>query len=245
MSVTTKAIALLEAGVPSKDVPELAGASTAPKEFFLVWDFALKIGSPLREALNELSALENDSRAANFELQQSLALPRATKNLMLWLPILGLLLSQAFGLQPFSAFTNPLGVWVFGFAIALLAVGDRVAEKMISGLSNNADSALELLLLAVALRSGITLREAQELLPTSSNNSQARKEILQLGCETGAPISELLIAAARENREASTSRAIEQARALSVRLLVPLGLTVLPAFLLLTVVPVLISQLIR
>ena len=123
MSGTGRAIALLEAGVPSGLVPNLVGASSFSEEFSVVWNFALRVGAPVKEALRELGALEDGARAASFELQQSLALPRATKNLMVWLPVFGLFLSQAFGLQPFSAFTNPLGIASFGLAILLLLIG--------------------------------------------------------------------------------------------------------------------------
>lgn len=250
MSVTGKAIALLEAGVPSSSVPALAGAQRLhqeAEEFFEIWDFATRVGAPLKDALIELSALERDSRAADYELQQSLALPRATKNLMLWLPVFGLFLSQAFGLQPFSAFANPLGIFSFGVAIALLFFGERMAEKMIRALSTNSQSSsYNLLLLAIALRAGLGIKEAKELLP--AKNAQDEKllaELLDLSLSTGAPISQILISSAKENREANTSLAIQAARSLSVKLLIPLGLTVLPAFLLLTVVPVLISQITR
>lgn len=247
MSETTKAIALLEAGVPSALVPGLSGLAHNPgpeNEIQKVWNFALEVGAPLRDALLELDALERDSRSADYELQQSLALPKATKTLMIWLPVFGLFLSQAFGLEPFSAFTNPLGVFSFGLAIGLLFIGDRMAEKLMRGLyAASENSNLNMLLLAIALRSGIGIAEAKRLLPkTSKVQDQDLQEILQLTFETGAPISQLLIAAAKEHREAKTSIAITQAKALSVKLLVPLGLTVLPAFLLLTVVPVLISQ---
>lgn len=250
MSVTGKAIALLEAGVPSALVPDLAGAQRMQQqtaEFFGIWDFATRVGAPLKDALIELSALERDSRAADYELQQSLALPRATKNLMIWLPVFGLFLSQAFGLQPFSAFQNPLGIFSFGVAIALLFFGERMAEKMIRALSmSNHSSSLNLLLLAIALRAGLGITEAKDLLPPkNAQDEKSLEDLLELSLSTGAPISQILISSAKENREANTSLAIQDARALSVKLLIPLGLTVLPAFLLLTVVPVLISQITR
>jgi tight adherence protein B len=182
--------------------------------------------------------------ASEFELQQSLALPKATKRLMLWLPVFGVAISQTFGLNPFAGFSNPLGVFAFGLAIFLLFAGDKLAEKMIANLEKvSSDDNLALLLFSVALKAGISLSEAKSFLQKKfpKQNFDLDSHI-EFAAATGAPISKLLVSTAQENHEAKTSKAIQEAKALSVKLLIPLGLTVLPAFLLLTVVPILISQ---
>lgn len=67
--------------------------------------------------------------------------------------------------------------------------------------------------------------------------------LLRFSHATGAPIAALLHDRARDLRSRARRRAQAQAAALSVKLVVPLGLCVLPAFFLLGVVPVVISLL--
>ncbi len=244
MSTTQSAIALLSAGVPASEVSILSAERGVSPNFDVVWQSAIELGAPVSQALEELSRYERSQTASEHELEQSLALPKATKRLMLWLPVFGVALSQTFGLNPFAGFSNPLGVFAFGVAIFLLFLGDKLAEKMISKLEKNStDENLPLLIFAVALKSGISLSEAKSFLQKKFPKQNLELDPhIDFAYVTGAPVSKILVCAAQENHEAKTSRAIQDAKALSVKLLIPLGLTVLPAFLLLTVVPILISQ---
>ncbi len=68
-------------------------------------------------------------------------------------------------------------------------------------------------------------------------------EVLEFSERTGVGPAPLIEAVAKELRDSSRRRRQEAAAALGVRLVVPLGLCILPAFLLLSVVPVVISLL--
>lgn len=234
----------MQAGVPARSAWQLAG-DPENSDLVLVWDFALQTGAPIAAAMQELGLQEAASQAQDLELEQAMALPKATKNLLLWLPLFGLLISQSFGLEPFAAFSNPLGVASVICAISLLIYGDKKASVMINKIQKPQSNSIQLLLFAMALRAGLTVLETQKLVPQNSELLSQISKLLEISFLTGAPIAELFLTKAKENRLRAASDAISSARALSVKLLIPLGLTTLPAFLLLTVVPVMISQITR
>ena len=66
-------------------------------------------------------------------------------------------------------------------------------------------------------------------------------EVLELSRSAGVPAAELLNSQAEELRRVATAHAQEDAAALGVRLMLPLGLCILPAFMVLGVVPLLIA----
>ena len=67
--------------------------------------------------------------------------------------------------------------------------------------------------------------------------------ILDLAVSAGAPAAELLTASARQQRRAARAEARQSAVTLGVQLMVPLGVCVLPSFLLLAVAPLVLSLL--
>ena len=69
------------------------------------------------------------------------------------------------------------------------------------------------------------------------------REALRFAATTGAPSAAVLVAEAAQIRRRRTREAERRAAALGVRLVVPLGLCALPAFVALTVVPLLLSLL--
>ena len=65
--------------------------------------------------------------------------------------------------------------------------------------------------------------------------------MLELSARAGAPVAELLKAEAFRVRRAARADGTARAAALGVRLMLPLGVCVLPAFVLLGVAPLMIS----
>ena len=68
-------------------------------------------------------------------------------------------------------------------------------------------------------------------------------DTLELSARAGVPAAELLRSEATERRRDALAQVQARAQALSVRLMIPLGVCVLPAFLVLSVVPLLIAVL--
>jgi tight adherence protein B len=67
--------------------------------------------------------------------------------------------------------------------------------------------------------------------------------VLRIAERAGAPAIELLAAEARQERRTARAMGRRRAELLAVRLLLPLGVCVLPAFVLLGVVPVILAML--
>jgi tight adherence protein B len=92
-------------------------------------------------------------------------------------------------------------------------------------------------------RLGILLSAGESLSVAVSRSglSAIANESIALATKTGARLSALIQAQQREEIAQFASNKIYDAKQLAVSLLVPLGLTTLPAFLLFTVVPMLIG----
>jgi tight adherence protein B len=75
----------------------------------------------------------------------------------------------------------------------------------------------------------------------STDDAAAVEAVLALSRRAGVPAAELLRSEAEEARRAARADAAAKASVLAVRLMLPLGLCVLPAFMLLGVAPLLLA----
>ena len=128
-------------------------------------------------------------------------------------------------------------------ALALLALGYRsglpswdVLEAVGDGLP--ADPAADLRQVAAALRWGASDAEAWGSVGAAWSPAARAVEVAHLA---GVPPAPLLLAAADDLREAELERVEVAASRVGVRLVAPLGLVLLPAFCLTTVVPLVIA----
>ncbi|WP_207555808.1 type II secretion system F family protein [Intrasporangium flavum] len=128
-------------------------------------------------------------------------------------------------------------------ALALLALGYRsglptwdVLDAVGDGLP--ADPAADLRQVATALRWGASDTEAWGSVGTAWTPAARAVEVAHLA---GVPPAPLLLAAADDLREAELERVEVAAARVGVRLVAPLGLVLLPAFCLTTVVPLVIA----
>ena len=101
--------------------------------------------------------------------------------------------------------------------------------------------ASQLLAFQLAISSGIGLTDAKKLALQSGVSESAINDLVLLSIQTGVGLTPLIEAKIKALILSGRTQALVSARALSVRLLIPLGLTVLPAFLILTTVPMLIG----
>jgi len=227
---------LLNAGVPLGRA--LSGASD---DLLGKLEFALSVGAPLGPFLTQLDRISQDERIADFELEQALAIPRATRRLLLWLPLFSLLFAQLLGLATLNALLNPLVLISFLLAGMLLFIGAKISSRQLKQLS--VDLEIEPMQhFMLALSAGLGLAEIRDQMPAVLSDARVRR-LINIGLETGARLSPLVqaeISFAIANKLADQ---IEATKRLSVRILVPLGLTTLPAFMLLTVPPILVGSL--
>ncbi len=202
------------------------------KEFWELWNLATKVGSPITEALRMIQISMDQRRKFLAELEAISATPAATRQLLTWLPIIGLSVAQVIGLNPLSALSSTLGQMVFAFAIGLFLLGvylsRRIAKKLTASLPR---TSLRPLKDALKLRAGVPLSELK-----------TDNEIFETAISTGAPAANILIQQYLHNQQIEFERKRSLLAKDSVKLLLPLGLTSLPAFVLVTVFPLIISS---
>jgi threonine/homoserine efflux transporter RhtA len=74
-----------------------------------------------------------------------------------------------------------------------------------------------------------------------SGFSEERDELIEIALKSGASLAVLIAAQQRVELADYSAQRVATAKALAVKLLIPLGLTSLPAFLIFTVLPMLIG----
>jgi len=227
----------------------VAPAASAPpdpwQDVAAAWEVATAVGAPLAESLRALSAALRDAQEAADEVRVALAEPAATAKLMGWLPLVAVLLGVALGFDTLGTLVgNPLGIacLVLGAALILAAhrwnaalVKRARAETGIPGLGAE--------LLAIALSGGVSIERARRLVhsATGGGTDAATDAVLDLSRSAGVPAVELLRASSTLARHRARVEGRMRAARLSSRLLLPLGVCTLPAFLLLGVAPMLLS----
>lgn len=213
------------------------------------WAVATASGAPLAAVLRDLAGAFRDLAQVQREVRVALAAPVATARLVLVLPLLGVLFGLALGFDTIGVLVGtPIG-WgclVLGGGLVLAAVAWN-RRLVAAAQPDDPLPGLACELMAVAMRGGGAAERARELvaealvrfgLPGSFETADA---VLVLARSAGAPAVELLRGEAEEARREARAVAQAKAAALSVTLMLPLGICVLPAFAVLGVVPLMVS----
>ena len=227
--------ALVGAGVPLREA--LAVLEVEEVEDPLI-QLALEVGAPLVPTLEFLAEQQAHQQRTRLEIAQAQAIPLATRKLLLWLPVGTVLMSQLAGLETLQGLMQPLGFVALVFAIGLLVLGAKLSSRMLKRLKPPDSSARELLSLQICLSSGMGLQSIRKRLPSLGAKAQ---ELISMSQQTGASLSNLLVSEVAASNQLEVSEALTEAKKLSVALLIPLAATTLPAFLLLTIVPMIIG----
>jgi len=215
------------------------------------WQVATDAGAPLAPTLHSFSNSLRSLAQVQRELQSALAGPRATARLVLGLPLVGLLFGVALGFDTITVlFTTVPGLGCLIAGLALLAVARFWSFRLVASAAPRlVTPGLGLDLVAIAVSGGISIPRALALVDEArtrcglaDDGSRAvLAEVLELSRRAGVPAAGLLRSEADEARRMARSAGDRRAATLGVTLMVPLGVCVLPAFLLLGVAPLLIS----
>ena len=225
-------------------------ASPAWSTLAAAWAVADAAGAPLAGTLGVLAGALRDEAQLRREAAAALAGPAASARLVAALPVIAVAFGVLLGFDtPGVLVGNPIGLACLVVGSALLWTGARWSRSLVARAAVARPAAgLELELLAVALTSGASLARAQELVATALRShlpelaaSADAAPVLRLAEQAGAPVADLLRAEAARLRGAARADGAKRAAALGVRLMIPLGCCVLPAFVLLGVAPLMIS----
>lgn len=222
------------------------------------WRVAEASGASLAPALRAFAEGLRDREAARRDIRIALAGPRSTASIVLLLPAIALLLALIMGVDLFGAIASPLGAAALAAGGALVLVARHWMRRLLRAAEPpSPTTGLALDLLAVAAGGGsppeiaaaLVARELRSAHPQLAESGALNADIAALdelaafSRHAGAPLGELARTEAAEQRARARAAARETAEALGVRLMLPLGACILPAFLLIGVVPMLLGLL--
>lgn len=230
------------------------GEETAWAALAASWRVASDSGAPISAALGELAESLRELARARRDIDVALAGPAATGRVVGALPLVALGFGTLLGFDVGGVLigTAP-GLVCLGAGLGLMLVAQLWTRRLVRG-ADPGDPApgLALELLAVALAGGGSIdggraRVSAALAECGLVSGEAALEqagpVLALSSGAGVPAGRLLRSEAALVRVRAAALARERAARLGVTLMLPLGVCVLPAFLLLGVAPMVISVL--
>lgn len=212
------------------------------------WSVATQAGAPLAPCLREYSRSLRDLAQSQRDAKVALAAPVATAKMVMVLPAVGVLFGMALGFNTLATlFTTPIGWGCLVIGAALIGAAQRWNRSLVAKATpKEAAPGIGCDLMAIAVSGGGSLDRARVMLDDAVRRYGLPpiggvEEVLALSRSAGVPAAELLRSEADEQRRVARANAQEQAAALAVRLMLPLGLCILPAFMVLGVFPLLVT----
>lgn len=214
------------------------------------WRVATTAGAPLAPTLSAFAAGLRALADAEQDARVALAGPVATARLVLGLPVIGIVFGMLLGFNTLGTLVTTVpGLLCLVVGIALLVAARRWNRRLVAAAQPSPElPGLALELLAIAVSGGGSLDRARESVAAALDEFGIRATgspdaVLDLSARAGVPAAALLRAEADEARRDARATAQAAAAALGVRLMIPLGVCVLPAFMALGVGPLLLAVL--
>jgi tight adherence protein B len=232
------------------------------------WAVAVETGAPLAGCLHQLARAQRALGQAQRDIDAALAGPRSTARLVMGLPLIGLLFGLLLGFDTLGTLLGTVpGLVCLTTATVLMLAAWRWSSVMVRRATPQSSApGLAIDLTAIAMTSGASVDRAVAAVRSalarfdpggprtrqrpSSRMRAGRDEedaaiagVLALSRAAGAPAADLLRGEADQMRRDARSNAQHAAASLATRLMLPLGLCVLPAFMLVGVAPLLLSVL--
>ena len=223
---------------------DAGGRAPGWTELAQAWQIATEVGAPLADCLRGLAEALRDIQSTRDEVRVALAEPAGTARLMSWLPAVAVLLGVALGFDSLAVVvSSPVGWACLLGGLALMFAAVRWTRALVRRAQQGDEvPGIHADLVAIALSGGTSIDRAvrlvSEVVPVADPATDAA---LDLSRRAGVPAIELLRSSARLSRHRARVDGRMRAAALSSRLLIPLGVCTLPAFLLLGVAPMVLS----
>jgi tight adherence protein B len=209
-------------------------------------------GAPVVPALRALAAAIRETAETDRAVRVALAGPRTSARVVLALPLFGVVLGATGGADTVGVLLgSPAGWMLLVTAVVLVVVAERWTARLVRAVTP--DGSVPGLLLdawAIAVSGGGAWSGAGARVEAvfggrgwPGGDEQRLAETLELAEHAGVPAAGLLRASAVDLRAECAADGLADAERLAVRLVVPLGVCVLPAFVLVGVVPVVVGLL--
>lgn len=209
------------------------------------WWIATEAGAALSATLTRSAEVLRALGQGAREVEVALAGPTATSRVVLALPALGLALGGLLGFDVIGELATVPGLVCLVAGGILIVVGVRWNRRLIHVARDvDATPGLAFELFAVALAGGASIDRARRLVGTAcaeaglDPSDDGVDAVLAFAGAAGVPAVVLLRSEADGRRRLARALAARRAAELETRLLLPLGLCVLPAFVLLGVLPI-------
>lgn len=214
------------------------------------WATATELGAPLAPTLRAIGIALSAEAQVRREVATALAGPIASARLLMVLPGIALGLGLVLGFDTLSVLiTQPIGWIALTGGTGLMASGLAWIRSLVrrAGQGNRIAAGIAAELHAVTLATGVSLDRAsravhdalERFAPTAT--PMAVGGVAERAAAAGAPVADMLRLEAARERDHARSAGLQAAARLGVRLNLPLGVCILPAFILLGVVPLLSS----
>lgn len=254
-------VALVGAGLPANQARSMTNEKISAflpqqaQQFEFIWGLASQIGGPITLALERLAEVFDRQQKNMSEIRLAFAGPQATSKLVSWLPVGALALGQLVGMNPLGAIIGSIaGLVSVLLGTGLLVLGQRWSKKLLERAnSKSLDPGAFIDAVLIGLQAGLPLRKSQALAEAHFRNIFDTevatfdliilKTAAELSRDSGASLTKILAAEADRLREQERYQISERIARLGVRLMIPLGVAVLPAFILIAIIPIAISLL--
>lgn len=252
----TRFVGLLRAGVSMEDSLEQIGrADEQSLGLRYLLQVSLDSGSAVATELEFVAEMFSSRERATQRIEIAHASPKSTARLMLWLPLLILGMAQFLGWGVLdSLLQRPVIAVSIVIGLALLLIS-RFITSVLLNRAKPKESFIGFYLLGVALQvsGGTTLDKAQtraaslykEVFQTTppADEQKILDQVRALVERNGARANELLRKQSKLMQEVHQQSIELKIEKLGIRLMVPLGLGVLPAFVFLAIVPLMVTTL--
>jgi tight adherence protein B len=212
-----------------------------------IWSVASESGAPLAPTLERTAETLRGLGQSARDIETALAGPRATSRIVMALPAVALLLGLVLGFDVVGALVSSAGLVCLASGGILTAVAVRWNARLLRwARETDATPGLGFEVHAIALAGGASIDRARTRVAEASRAAglvlrDDVLEVIEFAAAAGVPVVALLRAEAEERRRSARAAAAARAARLESRMLLPLGLCVLPAFVLVGVVPIAIA----
>ncbi|MBD3758082.1 MULTISPECIES: type II secretion system F family protein [unclassified Microbacterium] len=231
-------------GTPVGTVLEAEGG--AWRDVAVAWRVSETVGAPLAASLRRFAEALRDAQESRDDVAVALADPAATARLVAWLPLAAVVLGVALGFDVAVVLAQPAGIACLVAGGMLMLVARRWTSRLVARAQpDDRLAGVQGDVVAIALTGGVSVERALAVVEGAGGGApdDDTAGVLALSARAGAPAVDLLRAAAADARRRARTDGRLRAARLGARLLLPMGVCTLPAFLLLGVGPMLLSVL--
>lgn len=192
-------------------------------------------GGPIAQTLDRLAKVVNTRDQAQNELALAAAGPKASSRLVMSLPALVFVGAGISGIPIVRVLLSPSIVWAsLILGIGMFWLGLRWTNRILGQAEpTKTDPGIELEAIGVAVQAGLPISVAVDLVPGIHTS-----ELEDLGDGSSMALCQLITDRADSKRIDQSNADRMKIQKASVAVLWPLGLTALPAFVLIAIVPV-------